>query len=92
MAGSKSVRTKMSEIIYIYNTSLWKTSDATDPAKCGLKRTRIEQGILDFRPEETEHVSSPRALMGLIAPSFLGTPGSPGVQFLPLVFGACTDN
>ena len=51
LASSKSVHTKISEIKYIYNTSLWRTSAAVDPANRGLKRPRIELAMLDFRPE-----------------------------------------
>jgi len=67
----------MCEIKYIKNTSPWRTSNAVDPAKCGLKRTRIERDMLNFYPEETRACRSPRGLMGLMATSFLGTRGLP---------------
>ena len=40
--------------------------NAVDPAKCGLKRTRIELTMLNFRPG-AKRCQPPRALMGLIA-------------------------
>jgi len=50
LAGSKTVRTKRSEIKYEKNMTLLKTANAIDPAKRGLERTRIELAVLDFRP------------------------------------------
>ena len=78
LAGSKSVYTKISEIIYIYNTSLWGTSDATDPANRGLERAIIELTTLDFRPGTERALPARRAdRSDRSRTSFLGTHGSP---------------
>jgi hypothetical protein len=82
----------MFEKKYKKNTTGCGTSNAVDPAKRGLKRMRIERDMLDFRPE-AERASQPsrgkRSVMGLIAPSFLGTARHP-VHPLPLAFGGLT--
>ena len=93
LARSKSVTTKKCEIKYEKNTDICRVSTATDPAKRGLKRTRIELTMLNFRlGGKASIASSPRGLMGLIAPSLLGTRGtqqcSPGVApHSPRVWG-----
>jgi hypothetical protein len=75
LVDSKSVTKKISKIKYEKNTSPWKALRSFDPAKRDRKRTRIEPAMLDFRAERERALPAPRGLMGLIAPSLLGTRG-----------------
>ena len=89
LALAKSAYTKMLEIKYIKNIIPCRTSNAVDPAKRDVERTRIERDILDFRPMRKRACQLTRKLMGLIAVSFLGTRGflcSCSDAALPLVF------
>lgn len=49
----------MSEIIFIYNTTLHETSLVFDPTKNCDKQMRIEPGMLNFCPGPGRHASSP---------------------------------
>jgi len=61
LACSKSMIIKIWEIIYIYNTSPCRIGNAVNPAKCALKRTRIELATLDFRPGAKRALPAHRA-------------------------------
>ena len=61
LAHLKSMRIKICEIKYLKNTTLCKTLNAVDPAKCGSKRTRNELAMLDFRPDEKRALPAHRA-------------------------------
>ena len=61
------------------------------PLNAPLNGRELSEIRLVFERGQGEHASSPRGLMGLIAPSFLGTarhPGSPlGAPPFPRVWG-----
>jgi hypothetical protein len=61
LAGSKCVTAKMCEIKYKINTTPCRTSNAVDPAKRDIERTRIEPTVLDFRSRARRALPARRA-------------------------------
>ena len=94
LAESKSMRTKISEIKYIKNTTPYRTSNPVDPAKSRAKRTRIEQDMLDFCPGMKRTSQLIARIDGIDRDFLFGKARPPQlgcrVQALPLTFGGHT--
>ena len=91
LVDQKKACAKMSEIKYIKNTTLCGTLIAFDPAKDRKKRTRIEPGMLDFRPGENRAMPAHPRIDGIDRDFLFGNVLQPslhrGCSTLPLAFG-----
>jgi len=61
LAYSKIAAIEICKIKYEKNTRAWRISNTVDPAKCGLKRTRIERDTPNFCPEKERTFPAHRA-------------------------------